>query len=77
MITAQDRKTFADVCIIIKMMPKYMQKKINPKFIKLIENNKDTEYISHINNNIPLKMQKLSTDTKTLLALIYKDYLSK
>lgn len=75
MITAQDRKNFADVSIIIKMMSKDMQDKINPKFIKLIEDNKDTKYISYIDNNIPLKKQKLSADTKTLLALIYRDYL--
>lgn len=75
MITLQDRKTFADVSIIIKMMSKDMQEKINPNFIKLIEDNKDTEYISYIDSNIPLKKQKLSPDTKTLLALIYRDYL--
>lgn len=75
MITLQYRKTFADVSIIIKMMSKKMQEKINPNFIKLIEDNKDTEYISYIDSNIPLKKQKLSPDTKTLLALIYRDYL--
>lgn len=75
MITLQDRRTFADVSIIIKMMSKNMQEKINPNFIKLIEDNKDTEYISYIDSNIPLKKQKLSPDTKALLALIYRDYL--
>lgn len=75
MITLQDRKTFADVSIIIKMMSKDMQEKINPNFIKLIEDNKDTEYISYIDSNIPLKRQKLNPDAKTLLALIYRDYL--
>lgn len=75
MITLQDRKTFADVSIIIKMMSKNMQEKINPNFIKLIEDNKDTEYISYIDSSIPLKNQKLNPDTKTLLALIYRDYL--
>ena len=52
-----------------------MQGKINPNFIKLIEDNKDTEYISYIDSSIPLKNQKLNPDTKTLLALIYRDYL--
>ena len=75
MITLQDRNTFADVSIIIKMMSKNMQEKINPNFIKLIEDNKDTEYISYIDSSIPLKNQKLNPDTKTLLALIYRDYL--
>ena len=75
MITIQDRQAFADLSIIIKMMPKYMQKKINTNFINLIEQNKDTNYVSKINSNIPLKYQELSETTHTLLALIYRDYL--
>ena len=75
MITVQDRQAFSDLSIIIKMMPKYMQKKINTNFINLIEQNKDTNYISKINSNIPLKYQELSETTQTLLALIYRDYL--
>lgn len=75
MITVQDRQAFADLSIIIKMMPKYMQKKINTNFINLIEQNKDTNYVSKINSNIPLKYQELSETTQTLLALIYRDYL--
>ena len=75
MITTQDRQAFADVSIIIQMMPKTMRQKINPKFIRFIESNKDTEYKSYINKNIPLKNQNLTENTKTLLALIYRDYL--
>ena len=45
MITTKDRQAFSDVCIIIKMMPKSMEEKINPSFIKFIEDNKDTKYI--------------------------------
>lgn len=75
MITIQDRQAFTDLSIIIKMMPKYMQEKINADFINLIEQNKDTNYISKIKFNIPLKYQKLSETTEALLALIYRDYL--
>lgn len=75
MITAQDRQAFADLSIIIKMMPKYMQEKINNNFIDFIEQNKDTNYISKIKSNVPLKYQELSETTEALLALIYRDYL--
>lgn len=75
MITVQDRQAFADLSVIIKMMPKYMQKRINTKFINLIEQNKDTNYVSNIDPNIPLKSQELSETTQALLALIYRDYL--
>lgn len=75
MITMQDKQAFTDLSIIIQMMPKYMQEKINSEFIKLIENNKDTSYISKIKTDIPIKYQELSETTETLLALIYRDYL--
>ena len=75
MITVQDKKAFTDLSIIIKMMPKYMQNQINHKFINLIEQNKDINYISNIKPNVPIKYQKLSETTQALMALIYRDYL--
>lgn len=75
MINTQDRQAFSDVSIIIQMMPDSMKRKINQNFIKFIEDNKDTEYISNINKKIPLKNQALNETTKTVLALIYRDYL--
>ena len=74
-ISHQDKQAFADLSIIIKMMPQDMKQKISSKFINLIEQHKDTNYISQINPNIPIREQKLSETTKTLLALIYRDYL--
>ncbi len=75
MITVQDKKAFTDLSIIIKMMPKYMQNQINHKFINLIEQNKDINYISNIKPNVPIKYQELSETTQALMALIYRDYL--
>lgn len=75
MITLQDRQAFADVSIIIQMMSKTMQQKINPSFIEFIEKNKDNNYKSYINKTVPLREQQLTENTKTLLALIYRDYL--
>ena len=75
MINTQDKQAFSDVSIIIQMMPNSMKRKINQNFIKFIEDNKDTEYISNINKKIPLKNQALNETTKTVLALIYRDYL--
>ena len=75
MITVQDKQAFTDLSIIIKMMPKYMQNQINHKFINLIEQNKDINYISNIKPNVPIKYQELSETTQALMALIYRDYL--
>ena len=75
MLTTKDRQAFTDVSIIIQMMPKKMKNQINPRFIEFIEKNKDNNYISYINETIPLREQQLTENTKTLLALIYRDYL--
>lgn len=75
MITTQDKQAFTDLSVIIKMMSKSMREKINPKFINLIEQYKDTDYTSTVNPNIPIRNQELSETTQTLLALIYRDYL--
>ena len=40
----QDRQAFSDVSIIIKMMPKSMRLKINPSFIKFIEDIKKSDF---------------------------------
>ena len=74
-MTIEDKQTFADISIIIKMMPQYMQNRINRKFIDFIEENKDLNYVSTIDNTIPLKNQTLSKNTQALLGLIYRDYL--
>ena len=57
------------------MMSPYMQSRISDKFIQFIEENKDKSYQSLIDNTLPLENQELSPNTKTVLALIYRDYL--
>lgn len=75
MLTQADKEVFVDISRIIKMMPQSMVEKINPNFIKFIDENKDSEYTSYIDINKPLKEQELNEQTKTYLALIYRDFL--
>lgn len=75
MLSLEDRQSFSDISIIIKMMSPYMQSRISDKFIQFIEENKDKSYQSLIDNTLPLENQELSPNTKTVLALIYRDYL--
>ncbi len=74
-LTSSERKTYLEISIIIKMMTKKMQKKISPKFIEFIERNKSKRNNTDIDKNKKLKNQKLRVETKTLLALIYRDYM--
>lgn len=75
MVLLNDRQSFSDISIIIKMMSPYMQSRISNNFIQFIEENKDPSYHSSIDATLPLKNQNLSHNTQVLLALIYRDYL--
>ena len=75
MIELHDRRAFADVSIIINMMSKSMRDKIDPEFIKFIEENKDVKYISNIKTNIPIMNQNIEQNTQTILAFIYREYI--
>ena len=66
---------YTDISIIISMMPSEMRSKINKNFISFIENNKDINYNSNINPNMPLSKQNISKETKEMLGIIYRDYL--
>lgn len=70
-----DSKVYADISIIINMMPDEMRQKISKGFINFIENNKDINYSSSINPNIPINKQNISKETKEILGIIYRDYL--
>lgn len=74
-VNSADRKTYSEVSIIIGMMTKRTRSKISPKFIEFIERNKTKNGSADIDKNKKLKNQKLRTQTKFLLALIYRDYM--
>ena len=56
-------------------MNKDIRNKIPLGFINLIKNNKNDNYKLKINYNISINSQKLLKDTRTILALIYRDYI--
>ena len=56
-------------------MPSDMINKINPSFIKFVEENYDEKYKSDIKPYIPIMEQKISEETQTMLGLIYQEYL--
>ena len=54
-----DTFLYKDTYVVINMMSKEMKEKINPKFIKFLEENQDKEYESYLNNKIPLERQEI------------------
>ena len=70
-----DTFLYKDTYVVINMMSKEMKEKINPKFIKFLEENQDKEYESYLNNKIPLERQKIRPELKLMLSFIYIQYL--
>lgn len=66
---------FSQLSEIIKNMKKELRNKIPIEVIDSIEKSKNEDYIFKYNPAIPLNQQNLLPETKSLLSVIYSDYL--
>ena len=66
---------FSQLSEIIKNMKKELRNKIPIEVIDSIERSKNEDYIFKYNPAIPLNQQNLLPETKSLLSVIYSDYL--
>lgn len=70
---------YADACTEVYTLLKYLKedeyKKIPHKIIKVIEDNRNPEYIYKYDNELQLKQQEMLTTTKAILFNIFRDYL--
>lgn len=67
------RRAFTEVYEIFRLMPNELIKKIPNKFYKMIEEERNIEYTSSIQE--PLEKCKLMNETIIILGLIYRDFL--
>ena len=75
MIQEEYSKAFSQLSEIIKNMKKELKEKIPKDLIEAIEKAKDKNYIYKYKPGIPLNQQDLLPETKSLLSVIYSDYL--
>ena len=75
MIQSEYSKAFSQLSEIIKNMKKELREKIPIDIIDAVEKAKDDNYIFKYNPDIPLNQQDLFPETKSLLSIIYSDYL--
>ncbi len=68
------RNALTEVYTILKFMPMNYIKKLNPKFIKFIENNKNEEYKYKVDNTKKIEEQHMLIETKAILSIMYRDY---
>lgn len=68
-------KAFAEVYDVTMHLGSELRNKISSKFLDVIEKNRDTSYKVNIDYSKNLEEQELLQDTKTILGLIYRDFL--
>ena len=68
-------KALAEVEDILNNSEKDIQEKVPDKFKKMLENNKDKNYVVNIDYSVSINKQNLLQETREILALIYRDYL--
>ena len=68
-------KAYAEVSEILKYLPKEDYDKIETKFINMIENKKDKNYIYELDNTKEIENQNILKETRTILAYIFFHYL--
>ena len=70
------RNALAEIEYIINHLPQEDLDKIPNKFKDFITKEKNKQYAVTINMDIPLNKQNLLTETRSILAIIYKLYLA-
>lgn len=68
-------QAFSEVYDIINHLDTKLYKRIPISFIELIKENKDNTYYPQIDYSISINKQQLLKDTRTILSLIYRDYI--
>ncbi len=69
------KKAFAEVHDILKHSELEIQEKIPKKFLDMLEENEDKNYILNIDYYKDINNQELLPYTRDILAMIYTDYL--
>ena len=68
-------QAFSEVYDIINHLDTKLYNRIPTSFIEMIKENKDNTYQPQIDYRISINKQKLLRDTRTILSLIYRDYI--
>lgn len=69
------KKSLKETFIVIQNSENEIIEKIPNNFLKFIENNMDNNYNPEINFNDENWKNQINSDTKAILALIYRDYI--
>ena len=69
-------KAYTEFWEILKFIPKDRYNKIDKKFLKDIEEQRDKNYNYKVEHIIDFENQPMLEETRALIAIVYKDYLA-
>lgn len=69
------KKAYSETLFIINNLEPALYRKIPYKLISFLNNNKDNDYVVNIDLNKSINGQNLLSETRSLLAVIYRDYI--
>ena len=67
-------ETYGEVCEFLGLLGKKYINKIPRNLLRFFEKRKDESYVPHINPDLPIKEQKLNSDTLTIIAILNLKY---
>ena len=68
-------ENFSEVYEIINHLTQELRNKIPSDFVEFVSKNKDNNYVSEIDFTKNINEQKISKETRAILAIIYRDFL--
>ena len=71
MLGTQDKESISEVLEILEYMDDEYVKKISPEFLKFLKENKDINYIKHIDIKKEIEPQITKNRTKAILGIIF------
>lgn len=71
MLGVQDKESIAEVLEILEYMDNEYVNKISPDFFRFLEENKDINYIKHIDTTKEIESQITKIRTKAILGIIF------
>lgn len=74
MVDSKYSKAFTEVIEILKKVSREDYEKIPLEMIEIMEDNMDKDYVVCYNPEIPIEEQAFSDETKTILAIFFRDY---
>ena len=69
------KENFSEVYEIINHLTQELRNKIPSDFVEFVSKNKDNNYVSEIDFTKNINEQKISKETRVILAIIYRDFL--